>query len=66
MNNLVRPIQRAALEKMWLKLVEQDLENQRLATNEAKNIAINRQEQKRIVTDVLVEVSFYNKNIMNI
>jgi CRISPR/Cas system CSM-associated protein Csm2 small subunit len=44
-------IQRAAPKKTWLKHIEEDLRNQRLTTDEARNIATNRQEWQRIVNE---------------
>ena len=44
-------VQRAAPKKTWLKQVEADLKNQRLTINEARIIATDRQEWKRIVND---------------
>jgi hypothetical protein len=45
-------VQRAAPKKTWLKHVEEDLKNQRLTTDEARNFATDRQEWKRIVNDI--------------
>ena len=45
-------IQRSAPKKTWLKNIEDDLKNQRLSAIEARDVAKNRQEWKRIVNGV--------------
>ena len=42
-------VQRAAPKKTWLRNIEEDLKNQRMNINVAKNIAMDHQKWKNIV-----------------